>query len=292
MSRQLRLFKAGEFLVRRVPPFILGVVCHEVGVASRAFARGARSQAALHQQRVTPGLQGWALNRRVDAVFAGYTRYWLESLRLPHLSTSLVNNAIAVHGYEHVQAGLAKGNGVILALPHLGGWEWAGRWLADQGVEVYAVAELLGDEEVHQYLTELRARLGIHVIPLDSSSGARVLSALRQNSVVCLISDRDLQGDGVEVNFFGETTTVPGGPATLALRTGATILPTAVFHSPGVDGHIGLVKPPLDVERTQGSLRSDVDRISQSLTDELAEFIRRAPAQWHLLQPNWPSDQG
>ena len=94
------------------------------------------------------------------------------------------------------------------------------------------------------------------------------------------------------MNFFGETTTVPGGPATLALRTGATILPTAVFHSPGVDGHIGLVKPPLDVERTQGSLRSDVDRISQSLTDELAEFIRRAPAQWHLLQPNWPSDQG
>ena len=108
--------------------------------------------------------------------------------------------------------------------------------------------------------------------------------------MVCLISDRDLQGGGVEVDFFGERTTVPGGPATLALRTGATVLPTAVFHSPGVDGHIGLVKPPIQIERCSKSLRDDVERITQHLTNELAEFIERAPAQWHLLQPNWPSD--
>ena len=245
---------------------------------------------ALHQQRVTPGLHGWKLARRVDDVYSGYAMYWLESLRLPYLSRQQVDDAIAVHGYEHVEAGLAAGKGVILALPHLGGWEWAGRWLADQGVEVVAVAERLGDEQVHRYLTNLRAALGVTVIELDASSGAKVLAALRSNAVVCLISDRDLQGGGVEVDFFGERTTVPGGPATLALRTGATVLPTAVFHSPGVDGHIGLVKPPIAIERGSKSLRDDVERLSQHLTNELAEFIERAPAQWHLLQPNWPSD--
>ena len=261
-----------------------------IGVASRAYARGGRRQAAIHQQRVTPGLHGWKLERRVDEVYSGYATYWLESLRLPYLSRQRVNDAISVHGYEHVEAGLAAGKGVILALPHLGGWEWAGRWLADQGVDVVAVAERLGDEEVHRYLTDLRATLGVTVIELDASSGAKVLAALRSNAVVCLISDRDLQGGGVEVDFFGERTTVPGGPATLALRTGATVLPTAVFHSPGLDGHIGLVKPPLPIERLSKSLRDDVERITQHLTNELAELIERAPAQWHLLQPNWPSD--
>ena len=290
MSRQLKLLQAGESVVRRVPRSVLKAVSTTIGVASRAYARGGRRQAAIHQQRVTPGLHGWKLERRVDEVYSGYATYWLESLRLPYLSPQQVNDAIAVHGYEHVEAGLAAGNGVILALPHLGGWEWAGRWLADQGVDVVAVAERLGDEEVHRYLTDLRAALGVTVIELDASSGAKVLAALRSNAVVCLISDRDLQGGGVEVDFFGERTTVPGGPATLALRTGATVLPTAVFHSPGVDGHIGLVKPPIPIERCSKSLRDDVERITQHLTNELAEFIERAPAQWHLLQPNWPSD--
>jgi len=291
MSRQLRLLKAGEFVLRRIPPVLIEGVCIVVGVASRFFGRTSRRQAAAHQRRVTPALRGMALERRVDAVFTGYARYWLESLRLPYLSPSVVSRGIAVHGYEHVEEALARGKGVILALPHLGGWEWAGRWLADRGVEVYAVAERLQDEEVHEYLTSLRASLGVHVIALGPDSGAQVLAALRKNAVVCLISDRDLQGDGVSVKFFGETTSVPGGAATLALRTGASILPTAVFHSPGTDAHIGLVKTPIDVERTSGSLRSDVSRITQDLTDELAELIQRSPAQWHLLQPNWPSDR-
>jgi KDO2-lipid IV(A) lauroyltransferase len=45
------------------------------------------------------------------------------------------------------------------------------------------------------------------------------------------------------------------------------------------------------VER-QGSLREDVARITQVLTTELENLIRQAPEQWHLFQPNWPSDPG
>ncbi|MDA0299223.1 MAG: phosphatidylinositol mannoside acyltransferase [Actinobacteria bacterium] len=291
MSRQLKLFTAGERVLQYVPVVVLEIAVKLVGICTRVVARGARRQAAAHQRRVSPGLRGQLLEQRVDEVFAGYARYWLESVRLPRLSSERVDRSISVHGYEHVAEGLERGNGVILALPHLGGWEWAGRWLADQGVTVYAVAERLADAEVHKYLTDLRAKLGVHVIALDSSAGSKVLTALRNNAVVCLIADRDLQGDGISVKFFGEETTVPGGPATMALRTGAMILPTAVFHSPGKDGHIGLVQPPVAVERTNGSLRDDVKRITQNLTDELAELIRRAPGQWHLLQPNWPSDR-
>ena len=173
MSRQLKLLQAGESVVRRVPRSVLKAVSTTIGVASRAYARGGRRQAAIHQQRVTPGLHGWKLERRVDGVYSGYATYWLESLRLPYLSRQQVNDAIAVHGYEHVEAGLAAGNGVILALPHLGGWEWAGRWLADQGVDVVAVAERLGDEEVHRYLTDLRAALGVTVIELDARQGPK-----------------------------------------------------------------------------------------------------------------------
>ena len=105
---------------------------------------------------------------------------------------------------------------------------------------------------------------------------------------MCLLCDRDIEGDGVEVEFFGERTTLPGGPATLALRTGATLLPVAVYFRPGRD-HLGVVRPPVPVER-EGRLRDDIARITQVLARELEALIRAAPEQWHLLQPNWPSD--
>jgi KDO2-lipid IV(A) lauroyltransferase len=112
---------------------------------------------------------------------------------------------------------------------------------------------------------------------------------LRDNRIVCLLSDRDIEGDGVGVEFFGERTTLPGGPATLALRTGATLLPAAVYFRPGLD-HLGVVRPAIEVERV-GRLREDITRITQALAHELEQLIRVAPEQWHLLQPNWPSDR-
>ena len=118
-------------------------------------------------------------------------------------------------------------------------------------------------------------------------------NALRDNHVVSLLCDRDIPKDGkrtgVEVQFFGETTTVPAGPAFFALRTGAQLLPMATFFTPGANGHKSVIRPALVVER-QGSLREDVARITQVLTTELENLIRQAPEQWHLFQPNWPSD--
>ena len=103
--------------------------------------------------------------------------------------------------------------------------------------------------------------------------------------------DRDIQGGGVEVEFFGERTTLPGGPATLGLRTGAPVVPSAVYFAAGREGHHAVIRPPVPADR-HGSLREDVQRITQLLAAELEALIRAAPEQWHLFQPNWPCDPG
>ncbi|MFK8022935.1 MAG: hypothetical protein AB8G26_03130, partial [Ilumatobacter sp.] len=100
------------------------------------------------------------------------------------------------------------------------------------------------------------------------------------------------QGNGPEVEFFGERTTLPGGAATVSLRTGAPIFPTAVYFTDRVDAHLGWVRAPMRPQRESKRLRDDVNRITQDLAQELEILIRRAPSQWHLFQPNWPSDPG
>jgi KDO2-lipid IV(A) lauroyltransferase len=220
--------------------------------------------------------------------FDSYGRYWLELFRLPKDARGPLAARIHVDGFEHVEAGLAAGNGVILALPHVGGWDYAGAWLAQQGHPPTVVVEPVEPPELFEWFADARRALGMTVVQLGPDAGRVVLGALRRNQVVCLLSDRDLTGDGVEVEFFGERTRLPGGPATLALRTGAPLLPVAVYFR-GRGGHHGVVQPPVPTDR-QGRLRDDVARVTQELARRFEELIGAAPDQWHLLQPNWPSD--
>ncbi|MGI9578263.1 MAG: phosphatidylinositol mannoside acyltransferase [Microthrixaceae bacterium] len=224
---------------------------------------------------------------RVQSVFDSYGRYWVDTLRLPHLSDAEVAAGFEIDGFEHVENALAEGTAPILALPHLGGWEWAGRWLASvMGHPVAAVAEELEPRELYDWFVEVRAQLGRHGIGLYDGATA-VAAALAAGEIMCLLSDRDITGGGVEVEFFGEKTTLPGGPALMALRSGSPLVPAAVYFRG--DGCHAVVEEPLDTRRL-GRLREDVQRVTQDLAVVMEKQIRRAPGQWHLLQPNWPSD--
>jgi KDO2-lipid IV(A) lauroyltransferase len=251
---------------------------------------GRRRMIERHQQRV----HSWNLTptqRREAAVraFESYARYWVESFRLPDVPPSVIARHFEVVGWQHVEDGLEDGRGVILALPHLGGWEWAGFWLTRvQQVGVTVVVEPIDPPELFDWFREFREQLGMKVVPLGPQVATEVTRALARNDIVCLLCDRDLVGTGVETEFFGETTTLPGGPATLGLRGNVPVLPTAVYFR-GRRDHLGYIRPPLPLER-RGRLRSDVAAGTALLAGELEALIRRAPEQWHMFQPNWPSD--
>jgi KDO2-lipid IV(A) lauroyltransferase len=152
-----------------------------------------------------------------------------------------------------------------------------------------AVVERVESERLYEWFAAQRREMGLTTVPLGEGAGAAMLRALKNRGLVGLVSDRDVVGNGVEVEFFGERTTLPGGAATLALRTGAVLLPVVVYSGPG-NWHTGVVHPPLDTTR-RGSLRADTQRLTQELATCFEGFIRRHPEQWHLYQPNWPSDR-
>ena len=277
---------------RGLPGFAAQGLVPAIGVGANFASPERRAMIERHLRRADPTIGGLRLRRAVQEAFDSYTRYWLESFRLPYLSSRAVARGMQVEGYEHVTRALELGTGVILALPHLGGWEWAGRWLADRGHGLTVVVEAIEPPALFDWFAELRSKLGMRIVSLGPSAGREVLAALKRNDVVCLLSDRDIQRTGVEVEFFGETTTIPAGPATLSIRTGAPLLPTAVYFTDRTDGHLGVVRPALDTNRSEEGLRADVHRVTQSLAGDLEYLIRRAPHQWHLFQPNWPSDPG
>jgi KDO2-lipid IV(A) lauroyltransferase len=220
-----------------------------------------------------------------------YGRYWADGARLPYVPADRVRARMMFGpgGEALVRAAAAEGRGTVMALPHVGSWEWGGAWLALEGMPMTAVVERIEPERLFAWFVDQRAKMGLTAVPLGEGSGTALIRALKSGAVVGLVSDRDLVGNGVEVEFFDERTTLPGGAATLALRTGAVLLPVIVYSGPG-NWHTGVVHPPLDTTRS-GSLRADVQRLTQELATIFEEFILHRPEQWHLYQPNWPSDR-
>jgi lauroyl/myristoyl acyltransferase len=282
-------YRTASAVARLLPGAAIGPASRLAGrVAVKLMPDRAR-MVARHQRRARPDLTEAETRSAVDAAFSSYVHYWLESFRLPGTDVETLSAGITLEGLEYVDEGLAAGKGVILALPHLGGWEWAGFWLtAVHGAKVSVVVEQVQPPELAAWFSDLRERFGMEIIPLDKSAGTRCMAALADNHVLCLLSDRDISGGGIAVDFLGERTTIPGGPATIAIRSGAPLVPAAVYF----DGqtHHGVAHPPIDTTR-KGKLRDDAARVSQVLADELAALIRAEPEQWHLLQPNWPSDR-
>ena len=220
------------------------------------------------------------------AMFASYGRYWAETFWFRPRRVEAIRRHMEVEGMEYVREAAAKGIPVLAALPHLGNWEMAGALAEQAGVEITAVAEALDNRLVTDWFIGLRAALSIDVVLAE---GRRTLpkltGALRPGRVLALVADRDMTGRGAEVDFFGERTVMPAGPAALALRTGSMLLPVAIFFRRG-RGHRAVIGPPVPTPAG-----ADIESVTGELARRFERFIRAAPEQWHLVQPNWPSDR-
>jgi KDO2-lipid IV(A) lauroyltransferase len=130
----------------------------------------------------------------------------------------------------------------------------------------------------------------MHVIPVGPGAAAAVLQALKNNHIICLLSDRLVgQASGIEVNFFGERVRLPAGPVTLAVRSGAPLLSAAIYYGKEASSHTIVFRPPIEFPPGV-PFKLVVESGTQVIATELEELIRQAPTQWHLLQPNWPGD--
>jgi KDO2-lipid IV(A) lauroyltransferase len=269
---------------------VASAVAAAVATVIGSTQSSSRAMYERHLERVLgPDLTDAVRNSYRRRAFLNYARYWVEGARLPALGADVVADRFVVEsGYEHLVRGMAAGKGVIMALPHIGSWEWGGAWLALQGYPMTSVAEPLRPPALYDWFVAQREAMGLTIVPLGGDASRVLLRTLRAGKLVGLLCDRDIVGNGIDVEFFGERTTMPGGPAMLALRTEAVILPTAVYSGPGRD-HTAVIMAPVLAERT-GPLRQDVARVTQRIADDLEQLIRRAPDQWHLFQPNWPSD--
>ena len=220
-----------------------------------------------------------------------YLRYWLEAFRLPVIPPAEILGRMRAAGEEQTALRhLAAGRGVVFALPHMGNWEHAGAWIVLRGAgKVTTVAERLRPESLYHRFVAFREGLGMEVLPHSGGASRFGVLArrLRDGGLVCLLCERDLTGDGIEVEFFGEPARMMGGAAALAVHTGAALMPVTLWYDgPYWGTHI---HPEIGLP-ADGDRQGKVHAMTQQLARVLEEGIARHPQDWHMLQKVFVAD--
>jgi KDO2-lipid IV(A) lauroyltransferase len=220
-----------------------------------------------------------------------YARYWLEIFRLPVMSRErLVSEMVEAGHVDDVLANLAAGRGVVIALPHTANWDQAAVWMIARAAAPFTtVMERLEPESVYERFLAFRESLGMEVLP--ASGGASpfgvLAQRLRAGKLVVLPCDRDVTGSGIEVDFFGEKALMMGGPAALAVQTGAALIPATLWFEEngwGVRMHPEIPVP------AEGDRWQKAAAMTQEVARAFESGISQHPADWHMLQRVFVAD--
>jgi len=301
-------FGAGWGLVRRLPESVARALFNfGADTAWRKQGGGVRVlegnllRVVRTDPDYTPGVQpdgsyldeGKELRALSREVMRSYGRYYLETFRMQAIGTERI--AAGMH-INFDQADLAlecirNGRGVIFALPHMGDFELTGKWIIGYGAGSFTtVAERLKPDAVFQMFLDFRQGLGMEVLPTTGGPHPFGVLAqrLRAGKLVCLVADRDLSDTGVEVDFFGEKALLPAGPASLAIQTGAALMPVSCWFEGeqewGAHIYDEIPIPP------DGTRKEKTAAMTQAMATVFEDAIREHREDWHMLQKVFVND--
>jgi KDO2-lipid IV(A) lauroyltransferase len=219
---------------------------------------------------------GVELEQLLDRAMRSNLRYWIDTFRFPSWTPARIRSTVEVFNRSTFDTLIARGEGLVIALPHSGNWDHAGAFFSADGHPVVTVAEHLKPERLFRKFLAYREAMGMEVLDLDGRVTKTLQDRLREGRLVALVSDRDLSASGVEVSFFGRRAKFPAGPAKLALETGAPLITAHITYT-----EIGIAVHFSDRIETQGK---SVEDIVQSIAENFEHEIDKRPEDWHMLQ--------
>ncbi len=177
---------------------------------------------------------------------------------------------------------LSRGKGIVAVSAHIGNFELMARRFAVDGYKFAVVVRNDGNQAIAGLLNEIRETSGYEVIGRGEAAKP-ILKKLRAGGIAVMLPDQ--KSDDVFVPFFGTLAGTVAGPAVVALRTGAPILPIFCIRLPG-DRHKIIAGTPIEAIPTDDK-EADTERIMTRVNEEIEKIVRQYPEQWLWLHDRW-----
>lgn len=280
------VYWCGRHLGPHLPGWLRAALATALGDLLWLVCTGRRRAVLSNLTVVRPALDPAGRQRLARQVFRHLVWNYLDLFATAGQGPEAVDRRTEIEGWEYLEQALALGRGVIVAAPHLGPFDTLARVVSARGLRVTLPVEPVRPRRRLDLLCRVREGPGLRLVPLDEGALGQALIALRRGEIVALGADRDIQGIGVTVTFFGQPARLPDAPAVLALRTGAPIIVAGTYRLD--DGRYRLwLLPPLVLRRESPRLREEVQRGMQQVARRLETVIGLAPEQWVVTTPLW-----
>jgi lauroyl/myristoyl acyltransferase len=221
-------------------------------------------------------------------IFHNYARYLVDFVLYRHSSPSILSHKVHFAAHAELEEAYREGKGIIFVTLHFGNWDMGAATLTALGYPVNAIVDEFPNSRMERFVKSTRDHLCVRGV-LNGRVGPGTLRALQRGEILALAIDRPNTKKGVTVKFFGENVRIPSGPARLALRSGARVMPAVVVRTElGEDTFEAIVDTGFTFCRT-GDDERDVAELTQKLVAALEEQIARFPDQWYMFRPMWPS---
>lgn len=210
-----------------------------------------------------------------------------EVAKLFHAAPSLIKELVTVHGLEHLDAALSKGNGVVAVSAHMGNFSLIGPRLIMENYPFSLVLRDPRDEILAKLLRNLRSNVGIESIPVHPRRAciAQSLACLKRNGILFLQIDQNASSQDLWVDFFGWQVPTFKGPVVFSMRTGAPLIPMFIVRDSSGQ-HQLTISPPFTLKRT-GNQEDDILHNTSSLTKLIEGYIEKYPTQWWWFHRRW-----
>lgn len=274
-------------LTRALPMGICRWLGKTVALAVYLFSKKDRQGCAYNLSlALGKSSQDQAIRSIIRRTFANYGEYMADFFLLPQMPSHKIRQSFTyLKGESVIQKALARGKGAILLSAHLGNWEFGGTMMRLSDYPLAVVALPHNTAATNALVNRFRENKGITVIEVDESpfSALPILKHLRQNGVVAMIGDKDFFGNGVPVSFFGKQVPFPVGPVTIALSSGAALIPAFVLKQPG-GKYFGVLEDAIPLTR-YGTRSQAMTENLQKVATIFEAYIRRYPDQWYNPDP-------
>ena len=219
-------------------------------------------------------------------VFRNLGRLLGEVSQFPKLNRANIEKIVVYEGLQNYLNAVAQGRGVILLTGHIGAWELSVYAHSIYGYPMAFLKRNVDNPLVEQLAESRRARYGNRSI--DKKGSVRdVLKTLKAGGVVGILADLNAtREEGVFCDFFGVPACTTAGVATLALRTGAVVLPGYLIWDEVARVHRLHFEKPIETTNTSNQ-KEDVQTNTARYTQALEAVIRRHPDQWLWIHRRW-----
>jgi lauroyl/myristoyl acyltransferase len=280
-----RGFRVLQWVMERLPRAWAYALAIVVARLAWVFSRTARARLEFNLRVALPEAPPRTVRRIAWNNFRNHSKAYADLMQLPKATVADLRPLLKVRNEHYLAEAVAAGQGVLVVSAHMGSWEVAAAIWSATITPVALFAEELEPPELFAWYRTTRQRLGISVLPLNRSGLKQVVQALAAGEMIVTAVDRDVSGTGILVDFFGKPARIPTGPAALALRRGAPLLPVCVFRLPD-DTYVAEGWEPIWA-RPSGDREADIRRLTEQLVRHLERIIRAHPEQWHMPHRIW-----